>query len=71
MSSSLIGNLPPPYPNAAQALSKVATNAELRAQIKESSEKNEVKPSSESNAEGSGSSTGQDTTGQSGVDVKV
>ena len=72
MSSSLIGNLPPPYPNAAQALSKVATNVELRAQIKESSDKDQVKPSDESNAGSSSDNpSGQNTSGKSSVDVKV
>lgn len=37
--SSNIGSLPPPFPNAAISLSKVASNAQLRAEIERSSEK--------------------------------
>lgn len=36
--SSNIGSLPPPFPNAAISLSKVASNAQLRAEIERSSE---------------------------------
>lgn len=36
--SSNIGSLPPPFPNAAISLSKVASNAQLREAIEQSSE---------------------------------
>lgn len=36
--SSNIGSLPPPFPNAAISLSKVAGNAQLREAIEQSSE---------------------------------
>lgn len=36
--SSNIGSLPPPFPNAAISLSKIASNSQLRAEIERSSE---------------------------------
>lgn len=42
---SSIGNLPPPFPNAAQSLSKVAGDAQLRARIERSAEQAPIKTS--------------------------
>lgn len=66
--SSNIGSLPPPFPNAAISLSKIASNAQLRDQIERSSENKPIQTSvgssqevakpvadlSEANSEGAG-----------------
>lgn len=73
--SNLIGNLPPPYPNAAQALSKVSQDAELRAQMKKTAEEQQVRTSPSDSGAQSGSAsqgdTGSSTGGKSGVDVSA
>ena len=80
MSNNLIGSLPPPYPNAAQALQKVSSNAELLAQIKENKSVSEAQSKSNSSVDPAGNSAENGKSGgfqnpqsnsTSGVDLKV
>lgn len=75
--SSNIGSLPPPFPNAAISLSKIASNAQLRDEIERSSENKPIqtsvgsspqvaKPvasSTEANSEGTGDKATQQENG--------
>lgn len=77
---SSIGNLPPPFPNAAQSLSKVAGDAQLRARIEQSAENAPIKtsfptepaqaPSSDTGSAGT-QSQGNGNPAQNGLDVTV
>lgn len=74
--SSNIAQLPPPWPNAALALSKLAGNVQLQERIDRSSENAPIKTSfpdpvqsAETNADTLAS--GQADSGKKGVDVSV
>ena len=45
--SSGISKLPPPFPNAAQALTRVATDAQLRARVEQASENAPIRAEAE------------------------
>ena len=77
---SSINNLPPPFPNAAQSLSKVASDAQLKARIERASESAPIKTefqsaqselTENSTADSGTSSNNQGNTGKGTLDVTV
>ncbi len=77
---SSINNLPPPFPNAAQSLSKVASDAQLKARIERASETAPIKTefqsaqselTDNSSADSGASSNDQGNAGKSSLDVTV
>ena len=80
--SSNISKLPPPFPNAAQALNRVASDAQLRARIEHVSESAPIRSEAESAKSALESpvlskindnqAAGSETQGSNGkVDIKV
>jgi hypothetical protein len=78
--SSNISKLPPPFPNAAQALNRVASDAQLRARVDQASESAPIRAESAKSVLESpvlvkindNQAAGSETQGSNGkVDIKV